>query len=291
MIRDAHPFDRLVMDRHVGESWSVSQLDNGFYYSPVRLKVVSMFSVLKRIRWSCHYYGVPMTCLSVVARVAGRLGWEFGSTPAFLEFKDRAIDRRFKISTVGTVRPDELDVDSIRKQHAIQYQPTCSLDLAILLEALSRRVEFGEFSFVDFGSGKGRVLLMASEFPFRSVKGVEFSAALHKTACDNISSYQSHRQKCRDVESICQDATEFQLPDGPVIAFFFNPFDDVIMRRVLDNFQQSIAGNSREIFCIYHNPVHRALLDQSSAWHELSGWPIEQEQWAVYQCKAATGGV
>ena len=87
---------------------------------------------------------------------------------------------------------------------------------------------------------------------------------------------------CRDVTSDCQDAIGFRLPDGPVIAYFFNPFDAVIMNRVLSHIEESVDRNPRDVLCIYHNPVHRELFDDSPFWDELQGWPVEKEQWAIY---------
>lgn len=242
-----------------------------------------MSELINRLRWSCQYYGMPITCLSVCARIAARFGWNFGSSPRFLAFKDRTLDRRFNISTVEQVPTSELGGEQSLQKHAIQYQPTSSLDLVVVLDRLSRQVNLRKFSFVDFGSGKGRVILMASEFPFQSVMGVEFSAALHEMARKNISSFRNPRQMCCDVIPVCQDAREFQLPDGPIIAFFFNPFDAVIMNCVLNNIEESVQRANRVFFCIYHNPVHRRLLDESAFWTEVSGWPIEREQWAIYR--------
>lgn len=241
-----------------------------------------MSHLMNRLDWSCHYYGIPITVLSAAARLAVCVGWDVGSRPGFLAFKDRAIDRRFCISTVGEVATRNLDVDESQQEHAIQYQPTSSLDLAILLSCLLKRADLREFSFVDYGSGKGRAILMASEFPFRSVVGVEFSATLHAIACENIAGFRSSLQMCRNVTSICQDAADFHLPDGPVMAFFFNPFDAVIMSQVLGQIEESVDRNPRDVLCIYHNPVHRELLDNSPFWEELNGWPIEEDQWVVY---------
>jgi predicted RNA methylase len=60
----------------------------------------------------------------------------------------------------------------------------------MLVDALLRNIgeDLHRFSFVDFGSGKGRVLLVASHYPFREVVGVEFSPELQKIAEGNIRS-------------------------------------------------------------------------------------------------------
>lgn len=57
--------------------------------------------------------------------------------------------------------------------------------------------------------GKGRVLLLASEFPFQQVIGVEIDPRLHHIAQKNIAAYRHPFQKCEDVQSICSDVTRF----------------------------------------------------------------------------------
>jgi len=50
-------------------------------------------------------------------------------------------------------------------------------------------VDFSQFTFVDLGCGKGRVLLMASDYPFQGIIGVEFMPELVSAAQKNIASY------------------------------------------------------------------------------------------------------
>jgi len=50
-----------------------------------------------------------------------------------------------------------------------------------------------DFTFVDLGSGKGRVLLMASHYPFKRIIGVEFIPELHQVAQENIRKYTEQR--------------------------------------------------------------------------------------------------
>jgi SAM-dependent methyltransferase len=49
-----------------------------------------------------------------------------------------------------------------------------------IMQAIS--VDFSQFTFVDLGCGKGRVLLMASDYPFQRIVGVEFMPELHRAA-------------------------------------------------------------------------------------------------------------
>jgi hypothetical protein len=65
-----------------------------------------------------------------------------------------------------------------------QYQPT---DPSLFREIVSGlRIEYSEFTFIDLGSGKGRALLLASEFPFRRIVGIELLPELHTIAKQNV---------------------------------------------------------------------------------------------------------
>lgn len=56
------------------------------------------------------------------------------------------------------------------------YQPT---DPALFHEMLdSLKIDFRDFTFIDIGSGKGRTLLMASDYPFRPNSGSRTSAGV-----------------------------------------------------------------------------------------------------------------
>ena len=56
--------------------------------------------------------------------------------------------------------------------------------------------DFRDFIFIDLGSGKGRALLMASDYPFRRIVGVELLPQLHRAAQDNLTKYRSETQQC-----------------------------------------------------------------------------------------------
>lgn len=67
---------------------------------------------------------------------------------------------------------------------------------------------------MDLGSGKGRMLFLAAEYPFHKIQGLEFAVQLHHQAEQNISRYHHTKQRCSDVESINTDAGEYGFPDG-----------------------------------------------------------------------------
>src|SRR5690348_2912997 len=85
-------------------------------------------------------------------------------------------------------------------------------------------VDFRNFVFIDLGSGKGRAVMMASDYPFRRIIGVELLPDLHRFARENLRAYKSISQKCFDLECICADASHFDFPEEPLLIYLFNPF-------------------------------------------------------------------
>ena len=139
-------------------------------------------------------------------------------------------------------------------------------------------IDCQQYSFVDFGSGKGRVLVAAAVHHFIQVIGVEYSMDLHEEALRNIQS--ARRLRCRKVRSVWMDATEFDIPKTPCILYFYNPFGMQIMERVLSNVQASLKYLPRPLFIVYVNPVlHDLMIRQpemrlfkSMKWCNLYTW-------------------
>ena len=152
------------------------------------------------------------------------------------------------------------------------YQATEPALFQKMLDALSQaRVDFRDFVFVDLGSGKGRTLLMASDYPFRRIMGVELLPALHRIAQENLAKYRSESQKCFALEAICGDATEFPFPEEPLVVYLFNPFLESGLRRVIANLQQSLRARPRAVYVLYHNPLLAHVVAASAALQKIGG--------------------
>jgi tRNA1(Val) A37 N6-methylase TrmN6 len=124
-------------------------------------------------------------------------------------------------------------------------------------------VDYGKFVFIDFGCGKGKVLLLAAELPFKQIIGVELSSELICVAAENLKSYVRRTRMSNVFHLNCMDASEYRIPHEPAIFYFYNPFRAEVMRKVLENIRGSLAAAPREIYLVYLNPVDRSLLDES----------------------------
>lgn len=172
--------------------------------------------------------------------------------------RDRSFDLRRGINTRGVIELADLDVIGGNKERGIRYEPTRARPFEALL-ARVRPPRHG--TFVDFGSGMGRVLLMAFDYGFAKVVGVEFSARLCRIAGENVNRYAG-----RDGEHVVivhGDATEYVVRSDERVFYFFNPFDAGLLQIVRDNILASCTTAPREIYVIYHNPVWRQVFDNS----------------------------
>jgi SAM-dependent methyltransferase len=156
------------------------------------------------------------------------------------------------------------------------YQPT---EPALFREMMARLpIEFDRFTFVDIGSGKGRTLLMASEYPFWKIVGVELIAELHDAAEENIREYRSPTQRCMHIESLLADAREFELPEEPLVLYLFNPLPERALSEVLGRLEKSLVRAPRPVWIVYHNPAMDSLLAASRALVRTGG----TEQYSVF---------
>lgn len=134
----------------------------------------------------------------------------------------------------------------------VVYRPLTEQLFRAALDSVQMDVTL--FTFVDIGSGKGKVLFMAAERPFRRILGIEYAPGLHEVAVRNIAQYRSYTQKCRVIESVHADALHYPLPDGPLMLFIFNSLSTEFMRALLLSLDHGVAAEpDRPVVLIYTN--------------------------------------
>jgi hypothetical protein len=165
-----------------------------------------------------------------------------------------------------------------------QYQPSEPELFRQILRALP--IAPDGFIFIDLGSGKGRTLLMASDYPFRRIIGVELLTEFEAIAQRNIARYHGEQQKCFALESLQGDAREFIFPTEPTVLYLFNPFPEQVLREVLGNLRRSLISSTRPVFVIYHNLVHERVFVESE-WLQAE---YRTPQFAIYRALASHSG-
>lgn len=221
---------------------------------------------LRRIRNSAARRGLWHT-LGLVPRgtaeaIVRALGFRKRVDEAGLEF-----DRQFGINTAGRIPLGELTVHSDNVLLGRLYAPASITLAKSLLDRLP--ISHAQFTFIDFGSGMGRVALFASTYAFKQVYGVEFAEELHGIAVENGNKTQLLIQRQSPVRFECMDAVDYQIPDGNMVCFFFNPFETPVMKKVVGNIVESLRRKPRECYLIYVRPLARAAIDACGVWTSL----------------------
>ncbi len=125
--------------------------------------------------------------------------------------------------------------------------------------------------FLDVGAGKGRAILLASEYPFLRVEGIELNPALTRIAQDNIARWQGDRtaEPLASIHLHQADATRHPLPGAPAVAFLFHPFEAPVLRRYLRHVERSLTAQPHPFDLLYANAEHDSLLDRNPAFQQL----------------------
>ncbi len=182
----------------------------------------------------------------------------------FHNYLDRDFDHKYNVDTSSHAYSWDLSLESegdyIGDDEPL-YLPTSSLAFRAAISCLP--IDVSEFVFVDFGSGKGRTLLLASEYGFKKIIGVEFARELHFKAQANVAHYTNSRQKCFDIQCDQVDATLFDVPDERCVFYFFHPFEEPVMRKVLFRIRTSYMSNPRKMYFVYNKPKYPVPLREA----------------------------
>jgi SAM-dependent methyltransferase len=184
-----------------------------------------------------------------INRLRGRSGRE-GPT---------GLDRKLGIDTFKIEATALMEVDGDNKLRGHEYQPIREDQFRAIIDG--SQVEVSRTCFIDYGSGKGRALFLATELPFRRIIGVEYARELHDVAVANLARARGHLPGTDRIECVWGDATKYDPPAEPLLCLLNNPFDDVVMRAFLDKMSRSVATAPRDVTIAYLNPVFRAALD------------------------------
>jgi len=149
------------------------------------------------------------------------------------------------------------------------YQPTEPALFHAMMQNLP--MDLTRFTFIDLGSGKGRTLLMASDYPFRRILGVELLPQLNDIAQQNIEKYRSPGQKCFVLEARCGDAREFEFPAEPTVLYLFNPFTEAGLAKLMERLDMSLQGQPRTVYLLYHNPLLEHVLRSCRGLRKIRG--------------------
>ena len=168
------------------------------------------------------------------------------------EVSERRYDKAWGINTRGEILGDRLMLASEIQGQANGYAGTPPAIAEHLIRLVADRAR--GFSFVDYGAGKGRVLLIAVRFPFDRVIGVEASEPLVGVATTNAALFARKHPDLCPIQVLHIDAKNFEIPQNSCVFFFYDPFKSDLMEIIGEKILSSFLSNPRKIFIIYYHP-------------------------------------
>jgi SAM-dependent methyltransferase len=150
-----------------------------------------------------------------------------------------------RVNTGGYEYLHNLNIKSHNIIYSSIYEPSNKLSLDKIFTFLDGYCNLKEKTLLDFGSGKGRVLIYFSKYKLKKLIGVEFASDLCEIAKNNID-----KLKLKNIDIINQDVTRFIIPKDVNIFYFYNPFLGETFQKVLENI---------DIFH-YHNPDKKSII-------------------------------
>lgn len=177
--------------------------------------------------------------------------------------KAHPFDVQFGVDTDGIIKGRDLAAGHPHDEHNTAYygvQPSLFHELMERWEQAPPLHAIEDYTFIDFGAGKGRAMMLASEFPFREVVGVELNPALVETARNNIDLWEASGLAQSPLRVVCAEASEFAFPETPCVAYLFNPFARPVLRALLRRVEQAFTSRLGELDLLYVNDEFESSL-------------------------------
>ncbi len=166
-----------------------------------------------------------------------------------IAYHEILFDLRYGTETKKYIEAEDIQTQSRNKAEGHKYGP---LQIPFFWKVFGAEGPVTDRSCcIDFGCGKGRILLLAALCGFKEVIGVEYSETLCDLCRRNISRFAARGQQVNTTfEVIHADAADFAIPDHASTLVFDDPFGPQVFRDVMWNIQTSLLRTPRDIWIV-----------------------------------------
>lgn len=185
------------------------------------------------------------------------------------------------VQTSGLIPGRYLKTGHSHDRHSTAYFGVAPSVFHALLKRWKRSKPFApieQFTFIDVGAGMGRAILLAADYPFRKVIGIELNPLLVEIARRNLSTWHSGGAARAPLQILCGDAVDARIPKGPCLAFLFNPFGPAVMRRLLQRWARLFAKRPGELDLLYVNPEQEHVIERHPGFKRLFGGQVRRSR-------------
>lgn len=190
-------------------------------------------------------------------------------------------DLEFGVRTSGLVAGRHLIAGHRHDRHNTAYYAVAPSLLRAAIVRWRRcrpQAPIDEFTFIDVGAGMGRAMLLAAEYPFRAVIGVELHATLARIGRRNMALWRMAGRAHAPMRMFCCDASEFPLPPGPCVAFLFNPFGAPVLRQMLRSWNTALKEKPRELNILYVNNEQERVMRREPGFEPIFHGQVRRSQ-------------
>ena len=182
------------------------------------------------------------------------------------------------VDTSGLVPAKHLVTGHANDEHVTAYYGVAPSILRSLIAQWRETIPphpISSYTFIDIGAGKGRGLLVASEYHFRRVIGIELNPALAAIARQNVDHWIRTRAAdptsapLAPIQVLEQDALDFEFPATPTLLFLFHPFEAPVLRQLLRHIETQFARRPDTLDLLYVNAECANVLDRNPAFAQL----------------------
>jgi hypothetical protein len=189
-------------------------------------------------------------------------------TPGFQRWNDARVreqmdfDQRYGVETYGDVYPKMMESLGENRFHGNHYSGVVPSEFSAMMAQVT--VPHATYCFIDYGSGKGRALMLAVAWGFARIIGIEYDRELHELAEKNLAHFTPTHAPNQAFELHCVDAAAYELPSMPAVIFIHNSFGAKVIAQVLERIRQSLATHPRDLWIIYCYPLNASGFDESN---------------------------
>ena len=183
----------------------------------------------------------------------------FANTFKLLSYEGK-YEKQLGINTHSIVNLNKLTLAGENSQQNHHYQGASYYILFSIFEKLP--IETKNLPLIDYGCGKGRALFVAEQCGFTNLIGVDIAKELIDDANSNKAVYVRKNSQSK-IDFLFEDATKYLIPDNAQVFYFFNPFGEEVLQKVIDNIKESVKQHPRKLYCIYLNPKYKAVFEEN----------------------------
>lgn len=196
----------------------------------------------------------------------------------FLEW----LEWKYGCNFVTRIHHDFLEVAGI---HGEGYGCTTQKEIFPILDHC-HCIPQAKDAIFDFGCGKGGALVSFLDYGFLRVGGIEYEPKIYDVLKNNMQQLGLEDR----TELLYGDAGELtEQLDEYNWFYFYNPFDEIILKKCAENIAQSYRRHKRKVHIIFFSPKDYACIEETGVFRLTNQFTIDMRQRVVgifesYEC-------